>query len=277
MEVIEFTIKYKSKSDEFHFYPIGDIHYGAIECAENDVARTVDKCLKDPFGYMLGKGDYADCITKNDPRFDIKNLAPWVERDNIVESQRDKVKTLFSPVAEEERLIALLTGNHEEEIHMRHDNDLVRNICKDLKVPYGGYQCFVVLKFEQQGHEGHHKVFTWHAWDGAGAAQTEGARVMRLMRLVNDIEADIYTMGHIHGAISMYTPDRLRYNLRSHRIESVKVVAALSGSWVKGFIQSTEERPLNPYYGEKKGYKPARIGCPIIKIRPYYRELSVEG
>jgi len=97
------------------------------------------------------------------------------------------------------------------------------------------------------------------------------------MRLVNDIEADIYTMGHIHGAISSYTPDRLKYNEKLHKIQSVKVIATLSGSWVKAFMQSTEERPLNPHYGEVKGYKPARIGCPIIHIRPYTREMWLEA
>ncbi len=277
MEVIEKVIPYSGRNAEFHFYPIGDIHMGAIESAEHDVERMVNKCLADPVGYTLGQGDYADCITKNDPRFDTRNLADWVTRDNIVESQREKVNHLFKPVAKEGKLIGLLTGNHEEEIHLRHDNDLARNLCKDLGVPYGGYQCFVVLKFEQKGNEGHHDVFIWHAWHGAGSAQTEGARVMRLMRLVNDIEADIYTMGHIHGAISIYTPDRLKYNIQSHKIESVKVVAALSGSWLKGFMQSTEVRPLNPYYGERQGYKPARIGCPIITIRPYLKETGIEA
>lgn len=273
MEVIEFTITYKSKNDEFHFYPVGCIHKGAIECAEGEIARQMDKIVNDPVGYMLGKGDYADCITKNDPRFDHKNLALWVERDNIVESQRVEVKNLFKPLADEKRLIGLLTGNHEEEIHIRHDNDFTRNLCKDLEVPYGGYQCYVLLRFIRLGVQT--QSFKWHAWHGAGSAQTEGARLMRLMRLVNDIEAHIYTMGHLHGAITTYTPDRLVYNERKHKIESIKVIAAISGSWLREFMQSTEETPLNPYYGEKKGYKPARIGCPMIKIRPYWREIEI--
>ena len=273
MEVIEFTIEHSSKNDEFHFYPIGDIHYGSVECAENDIARKARQILEDTVGYVLGKGDYSECITKNDPRFDMRNLADWVVKDNIVEAQRRKVRDLFNPLAKERRLIGLLTGNHEEEIHMRHDNDIVRNLCDDLNVPYGGYQCFVILRFVRLGV--HTNRFIWHAWHGAGAAQSEGARVMRLTRLVNDIEADIYTMGHIHGAISTYTPDRLRYNPRTQKIEGVKVIASLSGSWVKAFMQSTEERPLNPHYGEKKGYKPARIGCPMITIRPYWREIGI--
>jgi UDP-2,3-diacylglucosamine pyrophosphatase LpxH len=276
MELIEFTIPYTSKSAEFHFYPIGDIHMGCIECAENDVKRKVTEVLNDPVGYVLGMGDYAECITKNDPRFDIRNLAEWVTKDNIVESQRKKVRELFEPLAKEGKLIGLLTGNHEEEIHKRHDNDLTRNLCEDLNVPYGGYQCYIALHFHKDNGETRHVVI-WHAWHGAGSAQTEGARIMRLIRLVSEIEADIFTMGHIHGAVSVYTPDRIYCNVRTNpsSIKNRKVVATLSGSWVKGFMQSTEEKPLNPHYGERQGYKPARIGSPTIIIRPYHQEIEV--
>ena len=275
METVEFDIHYNSRSDEFRFYPLGDIHLGAIECAEDEVKKQVGRCLNDPHGYLLGKGDYAECITQKDPRWDTRNIAEWVERDNIVESQRRRVDDLFDPLAQERRIIALLTGNHEETIHTLYDNDIVRNICYDLDVKYGGYQCFVLLRFIRQGGEIH--TFIWHAWHGAGCAQTEGARLMRLMRLVGDIEADIYTHGHIHGAITTHTPDRIRYNPRTHKIESVKIIATLSGSWVKGFMQSTPERPLNPHYAEKKGYKPQRIGSPIIHICPHTREMWIEA
>lgn len=275
MEAIEIEIPYKSKSSEFRFYPIGDTHLGTVECAEKELTKVLNICMNDPFGYLIGMGDYADCITKNDPRFETRNLSDWVVRDNIVESQRERVVKLFKPLADARKIIVLLTGNHEEEIRLRYDNDLTRNLCKDLNVPYGGYQCFIILKFARKGGAGS-EVFIWHAWHGAGSAQTEGARLMRLMRLVNDIEADIYMMGHLHGAITTYTPDRLNYNIRSHRIESTKVIAALSGSWIKGFMQSTKEKPISSGYGERKGYKPARIGCPIIKINPHHRKVEVE-
>ncbi len=275
IETIEVEIPYKYERDEFHFYPIGDCHLGTIECSENDLKKELDTCLNDRYGFMLGMGDFCECITKNDPRFDSRNLADWVSKDNIVESQREKVVKLFKPLADAHKIIGLLTGNHEEEIHLRHDNDITRNICADLGVRYAGYQCFVALQFTRRGREKRHNTYIWHAWHGAGAAQSEGARTMRLMRLVSDIEADIYTMGHLHGAITTYTPDRLNYNIRTHKIESTKVIATTTGSWVKSFLQSTEERPTNSGYGERKGYKPARIGCPVIKINPRRRIVEV--
>lgn len=275
MHVVEITIPYTSTLETFHFFPLGDIHSGAIECDEVSIKEKVQDVVKDDHSYVLGQGDYADCITKSDPRFDALNLAGWVEKTNIVESQRAWVKDLFEPLAKEKRLIALLTGNHEEEIHLRHDNDLVRNLCRDLNVAYAGYTAYIVLRFLRGVKS---EVFIWHAWHGSGAAQSEGARLNRLIRLAGDIEADIYTMGHIHGAITTYTPDRLYYNKDKRKIDSKKITASLSGSWVFGYMQTEEdeEHKANPYYGEKKGYKPARIGCPVIHIRPENREVWLE-
>jgi len=66
------------------------------------------------------------------------------------------------------------------------------------------------------------------------------------------------SMGHLHGALTSHTPDRLKYDAHTGKIKSVKVIATLSGSWTKGFMQSTEENPINSGYGERAGYKPTR-------------------
>ena len=220
----------------------------------------------------MGIGDYADCILKNDPRCNIDGFPDWVRKSNIVESQRKRVVELFKPLADEGKLLELGTGNHEEEIHMRHDNDIVRNICSDLKVPYGGYSCFLVLTFRRR-KSGESHQYIWHSWHGSGAAQSEGAQVMRLMRLVNDIQAHIYTMGHLH-TITTYMPTRLTYS--NGRVKSTQLLAAITGSWLKAYKQPRNGQQLNPGYAEKKGYNPSRIGCPVIHIHPDRDLFSIE-
>ncbi len=144
---------------------------------------------------MIGMGDYADCITRDDKRFDSKSLAGWVKQDNIVESQRRFIVELFTPI--KDRILLLCTGNHEESIRLHHSDNLTRNLCSDLGVPYGGYHCYLHLEFN---HSHTRMPFIFHVWHGAGTAQSEGARVLRLMRLVNDIaDARCYLMGHLHG------------------------------------------------------------------------------
>ncbi len=270
MEVIEREVLYPHRG-EIRIYPIGDIHLGSIHCAEDIVEAEIDKIRKDKDAYIIGMGDYADSILKNDPRFDIEGLPEWLKKGNIMESERQRVVKLFTPV--KHKVIALLTGNHEEEIHIRNQDDFTRNVCNDLGVRYGGYSSFIKLNLAPRGGTPRYPI-TIHAWHGAGSAQTEGARLMRLVRLVNDIEADIYLMGHLHS-ITQHTPDRLV--LRNGRVKSVRLAAVITGSWLKAYTQPKGNQELPPSYAEKKGYKPARLGCPILHIHPETQEFSVES
>ena len=263
MEVIEKIINYK-RPDTFYLYPFFDSHLGTKESAEKQLIHKVKECADlGRLGLALGGGDWADCVTKNDKRFRMNGLADWVQKSNIVESQRVRCREIYSPLSEQGQLLGIGTGNHEETIHQLHDNDLTRNLCKDLSVPYAGYHSFIVLHFVRGGKRTHSVVI--HMWHGAGSAQTEGARLMRLTRLVNEIQADIYLMGHLH-AMTSHTPDRLYY--KDGKIRSKRLAATICGSWLYAYNQPNVGEIQDPTYSEEKGYKPSRIGCPIIRIRP---------
>ena len=211
----------------------------------------------------IGLGDWADCITSKDKRWTNNCIAPWVKRTNIVESQRERIKDVFGPLAEQGQLLGIGTGNHEEAIHEAHDDNLIRNVCKDLKTPYAGYQCFYILHFERCGKTTHSIVI--HAWHGDGAAQSEGARLMRLVRLVGAFEADIYLMGHLHAKTQH---EATRLGIRNGRIFNTPLKATITGSWLKAYDQPDKDEEFDPSYVEKKGYKPSVIGMPIIEITP---------
>jgi predicted phosphodiesterase len=268
MQVKEHRIKY-SRPDKFKIYPIGDIHKGSIHCDETAIERQIDKIKNEPNSYWIGMGDYADSITKNDKRFEMGGLAPWVKSSDIIESQRKELVRLFTPI--KSKCLGLLTGNHEEALHKANQDDITRHICDDLGVTYLGYSCFLVLIFERMTE---HWQLVIHAWHGSGAAQTEGARLNRLMRLVNEIEADIYLMGHLH-AMTQHIPDRL--SCRNGRVKSQKLAATITGSWLRAYTQPINDDDESISYAEQKGYKPSRIGCPVINIHPNSREFTIEG
>ena len=275
MEVIEKRLSHR-RPDIFKIYPLGDIHCGSIHCAEDEIKKMVKQISQEKNSYIIGMGDYADSILKDDKRFDIQGLAPWVRKDNIIECQRAWLRDLFMPV--KDKILCLLEGNHEDTIHTYHQDDIIRNLCSDLGVQYGGATAFVVLTFDRVSSDSPptskpaaHQ-FVIHAWHGAGGSQTEGARVMRLMRLVNEFEADIYLMGHLH-AIAQYTPARLA--VRRGKIKSTNLAAAITGSWLTTYTQSKGDS--NPSYGEKKGYKPSRIGCPVVRIDPNAGSFTIEA
>jgi len=262
MEVIIKEIEY-TRPDVFRIYPFFDSHLGAVESSEDALIRKVKECASyDRLGIALGGGDWLDCITHNDNRFSMNGLAPWVKKSNILRSQSDRAKEIYSIIPKSQWL-GIGTGNHEESIHKYHDDDVIRNICTDMEIPYAGYQTFYILRFKRSGKFTH--SVTIHSWHGSGAAQTEGARLSRLVRLINEFEADIYLMGHLH-AITTHTPDRL--TIRNGRITSIRLAAAICGSWLKTYAQPEEGQIIDPSWGEQRGFKPSRIGMPIIEITP---------
>ena len=75
--------------------------------------------------------------------------------------------------------------------------------------------------------------------------------------------------------MTQHTPDRLLCT--RGRVKSIKLAATITGSWVKTYMQPRLNEELSPHYGEMKGYKPSRIGCPIINIRPDKDEFTIES
>jgi len=269
MEVITRIVPYKRSDKYFYLYAMGDEHLGSRDCAEDQVLAMRDEIKETHNALVVKMGDQIDAITKNDKRFESKGLAPWVRADNIVESQRKKVSELFKPIAP--KIVAYLSGNHEETVHHEYQDDITRNLADDLGVPYAGYVCFINLLFKRVNSSESHLIQT-HAWHGAGSAQTEGARLMRLMRLVNDVQAHIYLMGHLH-AITVHTPQRL--TCINGKVKAVNLAAVITGTFLKTYNQPSPGSTRPPSYGEKAGYKPAMLGCPIIRIRPDTLEFKV--
>ena len=255
MKVLEKRISY-TRPQRFQIYPFGDIHAGSIDCAEDKVKKQIDIIQHGKDAYWIGMGDMIEAITESDPRWNTMGIAPWVERDNIIESQRHWIVNLLKPIAN--KCIAYLTGNHEESVHRHQNCDVSRNICNDLEMPYAGYSCFVELIFERKSSTESHK-FIIHAWHGAGAAQTEGAQLLRLKRLVKDNEADVFLMGHLHSIVHDIT-DRLC--VRNHKVKKVPQIATITGSWKKSYGAEYIS------WEEIKGFRPSHIGCPIIIFEP---------
>ena len=255
MQVIERRIPY-SRPSKFNLYPIGDIHAGATDCAEDRIKKQIDIIKHDGNGLWIGMGDMIDAITEKDPRWNTKGIASWVRSDNIIESQKKFVVDLLKPISN--KCIAYLTGNHEETLHKIQNNDISWNICNELNLPFAGYSCFVELIFIRRNSNEAHK-FTIHAWHGAGAAQTEGAQLMRLKRLVKEYEADVYLMGHLHTIVHDIT-DRLC--VRNHKVKKIPRIATITGSWKKSYSEDYIS------WEETKGFRPAHLGCPLLIFEP---------
>jgi hypothetical protein len=268
VEVVKKVITH-TRPDRFDIYGIGDIHAGSIHCSESKIIAKVQEIKENEKAYWIGMGDYADSITSQDKRWDACGIAKWVKKKDIIESQENWLIELFTPI--KSKCLGLLTGNHEETVHDKHDSAITEHLCGKLEVPYLSYACFVDLVFDRSGSKKLYQIFAWH---GSGAAQSDGGKLMRLMKLVNEIQADIYLMGHLHDIV-IKTPHRLKCS--NGKVKSTPLVAAMTGSWLTAYTQPHTKEEVGISYAEKKGYTPNRIGCPVIHIFPDKEIITVEA
>jgi hypothetical protein len=109
---------------------------------------------------------------------------------------------------------------------------------------------------------------TFRVWchHGAGAAQTKGGKINRLVSFMRNFDADIFFMGHVHdqmGArIQVLTADNDCTRLRNRQ-----KVGVISGSYLKTYDQGVTS------YGEQKGYEPTTLGAAWVAIQPWHREI----
>jgi hypothetical protein len=265
MQVKDFPIVYTRANSEFKIYPFGCIHGGTIHCAEDKAKAKVAEIAKDKNAFWVGMGDLGEFIAEGDKRWDpsIKAIAPWVEQDDVAESQRKWITNLLDPIRKQ--CVGLLYGNHEEAIRKFLKTNVHKHICEDLGVDNLGYSCFIRLKFERENSNERHliKVCATH---GAGAAITRGAKMNRLERFMNSFESRIYFHGHVHDIIENDRP--YIYCSDQGKIKQKLDIGLMTGCWFRTYTQG-----IQASYGEAKNYPPTVIGCPYILINPEKDEI----
>jgi hypothetical protein len=280
-----------SRKDIFKISYFSDIHWFAKACAEKEVLKTRDDILNDPFHFWIGGGDYGEFIGFGDAkRFDPDAVADRVkvaDLGRLGKKTYEAVRDIFAPI--KHKCLGLIVGNHEKQYMRRQQQeDLHGWLCSELGVANLGYSCFMDLVFQQvrgwdvgnkfgalpylmdhsiskQCHAGSETFRVW-CHHGAGAAQTKGGKINRLVSFMRNFDADIFFMGHVHDQMGCrLTP--LVADSDCLKIRNTTKIGVVSGSYLKTYAQGVIS------YGEQKGYEPTTLGAAFVQIHPDTREM----
>ena len=175
---------YKFDTD-IEIVPIFDSHLGLKACDKQKLIETVEYILSAPNRYTILGGDILECATRTSV-----GLAMY-EEDLSPKDQLFHMYELLKPLADAGKILDVLTGNHEMRLANFADMNPAEILARQLKVPYSGYQGYIVLKLKEQTY----KIAYFHGKSNG----TTPAGVMSAMRKqANVAEADIYLSGHIH-------------------------------------------------------------------------------
>lgn len=254
-------------ADQYHLYTIGDEHGGTKHCSATALQKQVNIIKNDPMALWVDVGDKCEFISPSDPRWDTGVIEDWVHPDNIALDQSNWYCDLFSPI--KDKCIGLLEGNHEDAMRIHSHIDVQKYICDKLGVDNLGYSCFIRFIFKRNKSNEAHQFIGYFA-HGSGWAVTKGAKLNRLQRVMDAFEADLYAIGHMHDIITDSKP-YLTLDANNN-IRQKEKVGAVTGCWFRTYSQG-----VRASYGEKRGFPPGAIGCPMFTITPALQTVTVEG
>lgn len=250
-------------------WPLGDVHVGAEGSNERAFKRDVERIAADPSAYWIGMGDYMDCITRHDPRFDTDELASWITvrhlRD-VVTAQRDRFLDLTRPIWGQ--CLALVAGNHEGSVLRHYERDVFRELVGAIQptsaepdVPLAlEYEGYLRLRFVRPvvvRDKGQPSV-TLDAYlhHGYGGGRLMGGKALTLGREAGWHDVDLIIMGHTHAPVAF--PSWRRWIDRRGTVRTRRVTALVSGTY-----------SIDPDYARRGGYAPGGDGCPRIIVSPW--------
>jgi hypothetical protein len=275
MELCQHRISHKSRADRFHIIPIGDIHIGSLNCDKDKFQRQIDYIASKDNVRWIGMGDYADCITFSDKRFDPRNIDPefaletkkkikYLNLDETIEKQYQYILKSFTKI--QDKCLGLMTGNHEEKIRLSFNRDITRDLARAMSVPYLGFCSLIRLRFTRLG--GTTKTFDIYATHSNIAGRRSGGKVNRLEDIMGYFDDDIYFIAHGH---KKFTTSITQLSLQQNglKLKTKKKVGGMTGSFLKGYTADTMG------YAERGGYMPADLGVINVSITPSINDIHI--
>jgi hypothetical protein len=133
---------------------LGDIHLGEPRCNRQKLKRVIG-WIKDHEALWIGMGDWMENATR-------RSVGAGVYVQNIPpQEQIDKLVELIEPIAG--LCIGALIGNHEERTYKETGLDPMQTMCRELGIPYFGYELYAVI-VRNDGNEGcAHSLYATHS------------------------------------------------------------------------------------------------------------------
>lgn len=261
MIVDEVRIPYKY-GETIKLMPLFDIHYdGMGNKGICDVAKLkADLELVDDNTYIIGGGDWLECIVPGDKRY--RKGLDNSESEEIIDEQLNGLYEIFKPYRE--RILWIGDGNHEDSVIKYSGTNPMKRLAERLStdqhtILYTGYNCFISLRLNENGARTRTvKVYCHHGW--GGGSRTQGADLTKYSKHAANIEADLFLYGHVHRRQQDELP----------RLTGIgkKFIAKPKRLLICGAYKKTFSNTAVATFAERLGFQPSRIGCMFVNIKP---------
>lgn len=222
----DFDLIRHSFPNDIDIYPISDVHLGAVEHAEPEWQNFLKKVESDN-AYVILAGDLLNNSTRG-----TKFANPFDEVLRPREAKRRMVEYL-EPI--KDRILCVVSGNHEQRTIRDSDQDMTYDICAKLNVEhlYRENIAFMLVSCGRRNTENKAlSTFSFCVTHGTGGGIYTGAAVNRSERFGNVVEGvDCIVTGHVHkGFVSK--PAKIVLDARNGVVSMKHYVVISCVSWL---------------------------------------------
>ncbi len=244
MKVIKIDLPTDLKSAEIHI--LADLHIGDKFCNMEAIKSKINYIKDTSNAYCLLLGDLMNNATKTSVSdCYAEQLTPMEQVETCVD--------LLSPI--KDKLICMNSGNHEKRTLRNDGIDVSKIVAMQLGIvdKYSPASSFIFLRVGKNNFN-RPVCYMIYCSHGSGGGSTEGAKMNKLVKMANIIDADIYVCGHTHQPAGL----RNGFYRASPANSSVAKIDKL-------FVNSSATLEFGGY-GEEGGFKPTSIVCPVIYL-----------
>lgn len=222
----DFDLIQHSFPGDIDIYPIADVHLGAVEHAESEWQAFLKRVEKEN-AYLILAGDLLNNSTRG-----TKFANPFDDALRPREAKRRMVEYL-EPI--KDRILCVVSGNHEQRTTRDSDQDLTYDICTKLNVEhlYRENMAFVKIALGMRKREPKpESTYVFCVTHGTGGGIYTGAAVNRDERFGNVIEGcDCIVSGHVHkGFVSK--PSKIVVDAKNNTVSMRHYTVLSCVSWL---------------------------------------------
>lgn len=254
-------IDLSSELNSIELHPLADLHIGDAMSDWELIQGEIKRVLETPNAYCVLNGDLMDTAIAS-------SIGDTYAATHQPMEQLEMCVKLFQPLADANKILCVVGGNHENRVYKSDGIDMTYLMCKQLGIAerYSPTTALIFLRFGrlQKHNHGRKACYSIYMTHGGGGGRKEGGKINRLADYANIVDADAYICSHTHLPAAFKT-GFYRVDPRNNAV----------GMVTKVFVNTAAALNYGGY-GDKQGYKPSSTDNPVLIFSGSKRQIKVE-
>ena len=242
---------YKEMQEGDLLIPYSDVHWGSPHCNKNLFLNNLQKSWENKNSYLLFNGDMLEAATRS-------SIGAGVYEQKIhTGKQLEEMIDMLKPFANENRILGITNGNHEDRIVQATGVDITAIMAKELEVPFykhGGHFRFKV------GTQNYHAYFT-HGKSGSRLPYT---KIKACLNMAGITRSDLYGIGHVHD-LQHHAQEYQYIDNRSNSVQKADAHFVICGHYLN----------WKNSYAQQASMVPSKQGTPLIEMKGEKKEIKI--